>query len=46
MTRECRAPIPRLAAPRGHGPRDLSIGIVTGLVGGVFFIWMVSRGRA
>lgn len=26
-------------------PEDLSIGIITGLVGGLFFIWMVARTR-
>lgn len=26
-------------------PEDLSIGVVTGMVGGLFFIWMVTRGR-
>lgn len=26
-------------------PEDLSIGIVTGLVGGALFVWMLSRRR-
>ncbi|MEM8554647.1 MAG: iron ABC transporter permease [Pseudomonadota bacterium] len=27
-------------------PEDLPIGIVTGLVGGIFFVWLLGRGRA
>jgi iron complex transport system permease protein len=26
-------------------PEDMPIGVVTGLIGGVFFIWMMARGR-
>ncbi len=26
-------------------PEDMPIGVVTGLTGGVFFIWMMSRRR-
>jgi iron complex transport system permease protein len=26
-------------------PEDMPIGVVTGLIGGVFFIWMMTRRR-
>ena len=27
-------------------PEDMPIGIVTGLVGGIFFVWLLSRWKA
>jgi len=35
-----------IAARTLMAPEDMPIGIVTGLVGGVFFVWLLRRGRA
>ncbi len=34
-----------IAARTIMAPEDMPIGILTGLIGGVFFIWLLRRGR-